>query len=253
MNARARACLSAILVTACSGTDTGNPPLAFDSSPCKSAALSQALMTKGIEPSAPIRDPEHDGFICTLWERLDDDTLRIEFTNLTSGCGADQGWEPRIKEGGAGKLDIYLDHTDCVFASCGYCVYDVSFEVRVPTQTTELAVQLFGDGCDGPAPLRRSATLPLTAQRSGALCTGYRPPTFAEAGISCRPTSSSRWGYCSPDMQVAPCSSLRAPCEDGLECTSVGDAGAICLPTCTSDADCKDAGPTHCEDGVCKL
>lgn len=64
-----------------------------------------------------------------------------------------------------------------------------------------------------------------------------------------------RWGYCIPESTTPMMCNERfhSACEDGLKCTQVDESGAICLPVCQSDADCVDAGPTHCEEGVCKL
>ena len=113
-------------LAACTGTDTGNPPvIGFGNSGCKKGT-SSALQS--VDKGTP--DPRYEGLTCLTWQHVDQQTVQIDLTNYEAGCEADKGWRPEAQLRADGGLDIVLRDDDCSQAKCGWCIYDLSFTVR---------------------------------------------------------------------------------------------------------------------------
>ena len=68
--------------------------------------------------------------------------------NLEGACGAQ--WEGAALVNDDGSLTFRLDNPKCLVASCGWCIYDWSFEVSgVEATGAELPVSIIVDTCPG--------------------------------------------------------------------------------------------------------
>lgn len=243
--------LLSLVVGACTTTDGGKRPVVlddFDTGGCKSSEqLAASALTQKDGAGTTGYDAAHDGLQCFVWKRLSEEKLSIEITNHADGCGAEMSWEPRAELDEQGGLDLLLENKQCTFAACGSCIYDLTFEVKVPRDTKQLRTRLLGDDCDGERSLHHEQTLPLDTQPSGVLCVDYRPRPFREpeCGQSIPPFAHCDDNACDPATAV--------PCAAGTECVEVENDALRCLPTCDSDADCSPYPSTHCEKSVCVL
>jgi hypothetical protein len=232
-----------VLLLACTGTDVGNPPrggLAPDS-------------TKGVEPiSAWQPDPAvYSGLSCLLWER-DGGMLRVRVTNLQTGCEVHRVWKPRAVLSGD-KLDLFLDNPECIVAGCGSCIYDLAFDVELgdaQQEAPELLLRLLDSDCGsaGERNVFYKLSLPIGAQQRGASC-DY---TFSTSSAF----SAFIFKLARPDSPRVPCgvwgTADRSTCQTGA-CTDVDPSSQLCLPTCSSDAECAPSDVTACVAGVCQL
>ncbi len=244
-------CLAWLLlcVCACSGGETGNPPAAldgFETPGCKSDLVTKS---DGASHALATNNPRYDGLTCFVWERLSEDSLRIEVTNHADGCGADQVWAPSADLNDAGELELRLDNPSCARAGCVSCIYDLSFTVSVPEMTADLDVVLYGDRCDGPAAVEGRATLALTTANRGESC------VYVDFG-------SARWSECmsggngrrfAPCVAIDDCLELGDHCEEGLVCGEAVPGEPRCFPRCDAEADCASYPGTHCQGGGCQL
>lgn len=244
-----RLALVLITLTACTGTDVGNPPrgelTGFDISACKPRL--EAAGNKGVKPVQNwMPDARlYSGLSCVLWE-LDDDTLHLRLVNHGDGCGLDSQWKPRLLTRDAG-LDLQLARTDCSEAGCFGCLYDLAFDVRVPSALRgldELELRVLGDTCHTDQPAVHNTLRVPTATRQGATCS-Y---TYQD-GVTA-------WFHASPGDPRVPCGSFddreSRDCVSGV-CTEVEPSRHLCLPACSSDADCLPSDVTACSAGVCQL
>lgn len=239
-------CLGA--VAACTGTDVGNPPRGgladFETPGCKHGDEAKALppSVRGLA----LNDSAYAGLTCFVWQRSGED-LRIEVTNYAAGCGSDAGWKPSSRLRADGALELVLDNPTCLSAKCGWCLYDLGFEVRdVGVMSQALEVHVLGDTCsDERSDL--AATLAIDDAASGVVC------SYANKW-------ALDWHACeleSTGQERMPCGVCREPgsttCAAGLTCTEVEPEHSLCLASCSSDADCAPRDVLRCEDGVCRL
>lgn len=252
-----RSLLFGVCLAACTGTDTGNPPLVtdFTNTGCKSS-MSGALTQKGVKGDLAWSedDAAYQGLHCFLWERLDERTLRIDLTNYESGCHTDKGWVPRAEVRDDGTLELVLDDHDCSAASCGWCIYDLSFTVELDDSTVDRQVRLSQAGCGEENRLGRSASLPLSSQDRGAVCGYAHYYALQQALLSTGAAPTAHF----PCGEVPGLDPQASECQEGLSCTDVGEqapsvfaGGPRCIPVCETDADCDALG--RCEDGTCRL
>jgi len=237
-------------LAACTGTDTGNPPVIdFGNSGCHDQRYAAASALESLDKSVP--DPLYKGLTCLTWQQVDPRTVRIDLTNYESGCESDRGWTPRAEQRPDGGLDIVLEDNNCIAAACGWCVYDLSFTVQLDEPVTDGEVRVYQRGCEKADASQKAATLALASQPSGAVC------DYANR-------HALNWRGADPGGPKMPCFTAPTPgqqaitCQPGLVCTDVdqtasssANGGELCLSVCTSNADCD--GLTSCESGVCKL
>jgi hypothetical protein len=242
-------------LAACTGTDTGNPPVTgnppgvgFASSGCKKASLGALQSVDKANP-----DPRYEGLTCLAFQHLDDNTIRIDLTNYESGCESDKGWTPRAQQRADGGLDIILQDADCSQAKCGFCLYDLAFTVPLELGIEDGEVHVYQQGCDGVEPHEKWATLAVSSQNSGAACNYANRNALSWQGAG---TAGSKRMPCSTSASSSPVPSV---CQSGLVCSDLGESvpveaangGTRCLPSCRADADCDEL--TSCQEGECKL
>jgi hypothetical protein len=247
---RSIALLVLACTVACTGTDVGNPPRGglstFDTPGCKTIATGD----KGTQPPARVWLPDpatYGGLQCFLWDTTEEGKLRVRVTNYGAGCSSDEGWQPRAIERGAQEVDLLLESPECLSASCGWCIYDLLFELDAKwAQQPELTLNLLQDPDCSDRPRRDSADLPLASKPSGAVC-NYANPYALEDWAEKREQSG---------MERMPCA--YTACMAGLTCSAVESAGKyqmlkLCLASCTTDADCSAQGLMQCKAGTCQL
>lgn len=237
-------------LSACTGTDTGNPPVVdFGNSGCKKGLSSGALQS--VDKATP--DPRYEGLTCLTWQHVDDKTIKIDLTNYESGCEADKGWKPQAEVRDDGGLDIILQDDDCSQAKCGWCIYDLAFTVHVDMPLGDGEVRVYESGCKEGAPHVKRAALALASQSSGAVC------NYANRNALAWPGAGAAGGNRMPCATGATAGPQSVSCQAGLVCSDLGEsvpveaanAGARCLLACTSDTNCDEL--TSCQDGACKL
>jgi hypothetical protein len=235
--------LALSLLASCLGTETGNPPLIhWRGTPCKPAGTrTKAVTLQSLDSSLARLDtdgaydnPLYEGLNCIVWQRVDETTLRIDVTNYEDACGSDSSWTPSARLDDSGTLQLLLEDTKCQRAGCDSdCMFDFSYTVRVADSTQDLPVRLTHEGC-GYEPNSRSAVLPLSTRAQGAVC---RHADFHVHAGTLR-TPCQRRG-------------IAVACESRLVCAEAGASEPLCLPPCSSDADCDPL--TQCQEAVCKL
>jgi hypothetical protein len=229
----------------CTGTETGNPPVIdFGNSGC----LAHGAVDKGVLlQSLDEPGPSYAGLTCLSFEGAENQTVRIDLHNYESGCSTDQGWVPHTELRDDGGLDIVLQDNDCSVAKCGWCIYDLSFTIRLDAPLPDGEVRVYQQGCGDTSRQEKRAVLALASQAEGAACSyahggalSWLAKGKGERGMPCNLTSSQ--------------GGVR--CDEGLVCSDVGpvdqaSGGTRCLPACSSDADCDAL--TACQAGVCRL
>lgn len=240
-------------LVACMGTDVGNPPRgglsSFDTPGCKTIANGD----KGADPplySWLPDDERYRGLQCFLWDRQDDDKLRVRVTNYAAGCHADEGWQPRAIARSAREVDLVLENRQCLSAGCGWCLYDLLFvlDAKLAGQPT-LSLNLLQDpGCGDQR--RDSVTLPLGEHASGVNCSYANPHALNDWTFTHGAAGKERMpcGHSEPSVS----------CAAGLSCTAVDSEGRyqdhkLCLAFCQNDADCRPSELMRCKDGACQL
>jgi hypothetical protein len=251
-------CWAAVSLGACgtqTGTESGNPSLDFTTTECKSKEPAaepqsaarwskQSVGSKLLQTSA-IENSSYDGLNCFVWERIDDETLRIEVTNHADGCSENEYWEPQAELNDDGTLDLRLENPSCTKAACGWCIYDLSFTVKVPSSIEDLDVRVFGDSCSGEATVDSAARLTLGSGARGEVC-GYANPNALR--WMCATGKAGRFAPCSAEGD---CYSEGTACGAGLSCVELDEPR--CTPPCEADADCADFASTSCTEGHCVL
>jgi hypothetical protein len=237
-------------LAACTGTDTGNPPVIdFGNSGCHDQRYGQSnAALQSLDKAVPA--PLYKGLTCLAWQHVDPQTVRIDLTNYESGCASDQGWQPKAELREGGGLDLILQDKDCSTAGCFWCVYDLSFTVQLDQPPGDGEVRVYQQGCGEDAKREKRATLALASQSAGAVCNyAHSVALFERSGDAGgkRMPCGDHLGSQSP-----------IACLPGNLCVDVGprppgdfSGGERCLPVCTTNTDCDTL--TSCESGVCKL
>ncbi len=251
--------MSALLLGACNGTESGNPSLEFSSTECKSGEPSATpqgeraraprlrALGHGPQNESAFQDDRYDGLTCFVWERLDAETVNIQVTNHADGCSENEHWRPEAELTDDGKLDLRLENPSCSSAKCGWCIYDLSFTVKVPRTLESVEVRVFDDSCSSEgATVREQAHLALGQAERGEVC-GYANP-HALRWRGCTSGAPGRFLPCgAPDD----CFGEGTHCAEGLTCVELDEAR--CAPSCTKDADCTNVAQTSCVNGACVL
>jgi hypothetical protein len=224
-------------ITACVGTDTGNPPVIdFRNSAChdQSYTENKDAILQSLDEAPLIPDPKYKGLTCFAFEQ-DANAIHLLVSNYKSGCESQLGWTPRLEERSDGGLDLILEDRDCATAACGWCLYDLSFDLPLEL-ASDREVHLVQRGCEGAHP-ELSAQLALT-QQSGVAC------AYTDA-------NALAWRARGGTSERMLCGET-ATCDIGLTCTTVDtDPRGRCLKTCTTDANCDAL--SLCTASVCQL
>lgn len=216
----------ALLFAACTGTDSGNPPVIdFRNSACHDQSYQG---DKDLQSLAP--DARYKGLTCVVSERHPD-ALHLYVSNYAAACAEGVSWAPRIEQRNGG-IDLILEDDTCQVGRCGTCLYDLDFVL--PPASGE--VHLYQQGCGNE---RHEIAAPL----EGTACdyTSMSALVFRAVGDTGERMLCGDGPY-----------SAKGPCDPGLTCTQVNtDPYGRCLRSCKSDTDC-DTFST-CSDNVCKL
>jgi hypothetical protein len=254
-------CLVVLTALACNGTETQNPIsggalVSFGNSGCKKETLANAFQTL---QNVPLTDAgvlnygdEVAGLKCFAWQTTGADALRISLINFEEACGAE--WVGSANVASDGVLTLGLNNPQCLIASCGWCIYDWSFEVKGVNLARDLPVTVNIDTCPGEQDVKvTSAQLPLATQSSGILCryanfnaVGWQAMslgTCGQAGMPCTATN----------MCQASGGSTAQTCQGDLTCADNGTASEmICTKPCAVDSDCGSTGAQSCQTGLCR-
>ena len=211
----------------------------FNAGPCKKH---QVADIDGLVPRAGIsaeKHPELAGLQCMVW-RTDTANRRllVDLVNFHEGCGVE--WEGDVEVASDG-ITLKLINPGCAQASCGWCIYDWSFDVETAAAESDLPVTITVDDCPDKAGVNTTLHAEI--------------PAASESGRSCRYANF----YALEDQAATlgglgtafmPCSGAEMngggdasswSCGEGLVCTDVTGReypSPICLPSCEVDADC---------------
>jgi hypothetical protein len=226
--------------------------VSFVGSPCKKEASAaapvgstqQALVTS-VDGQALV------GLKCIAWEATGTDGLKVDLVNFEGACGAQ--WSGSSTVDANGSLALRLENPGCRVASCGWCIYDWSFEVRGVGSSSALPVSITIDTCPGQQAVETyQATLPVSSSPEGLLC---RYANWDALGWQAMATNACGSLHM-PCVGTSMCSSTvtTLSCNAGLVCDTNGTADQfVCLAPCTVEADCPGAGTLSCESGLCRL
>lgn len=231
-------------LSACVGTDsgdpvvdTGNPVVDSRVSECKSKRASGSTALQAL--TLPGESASYDGFECYHWSRSDE-RVRFEVYNFNGGCAI--MWTNTATRRDVSHLDFTLHVPRCIFAGCGSCLYDATFEVD--TAQTPLAddakVRLLQDNCSDRPTTLGSWELQPGEQASGIRC-GYAKD------LAWNDSRAGRSG-----MLHATCRDGDA-CDEGLSCTKLSDHESMCLKRCSTTDDCPLPDILECRDEICQL
>lgn len=249
-----------LIAYSCMGTETQNPsdPLrSFKDSGCKkerSSAVNATADTATASQSLVSTNysGETAGLKCIAWEILGDNRTKIDLYNFEGACGAQ--WSGQAATGTDGELQLALVNPQCLIASCGWCIYDWSFEVEGLDVSKALSVGLGIDTCPGERDVERfEATLPIDVETSGILCNyanfnalGWQAMALTECGTTGMPCQGT-------DMCDTATTPTELACAGDLVCADNGNSDErICVKSCSTDEDCGSLGVSACTDGLCR-
>lgn len=238
-----------------SSGDGGSGALSnFSASECKkeSAQALYASLTRALVTG--VASGDYEGLKCVSWDAGADGGAKIDLINFESACGPK--WQGGATVGEGNALALAVDNPGCMLAGCGSCIYDWSFAVTGLTAGKDIALVMKVNACPDDATstnnVSYSVTIPAAATPKGIMC------RYADWG-------ALNWQVMSlgtAGQLHMPCAGLETdagtpPCDEGLTCEklapgSYGD-GAICLKSCTADADCPLTDLISCQSGLCKL
>ena len=229
--------------------------VAFTGSKCKKeqtaalyASLTRALVT-GVDGSA------YEGLQCVSWDLTS--YGKFDLLNFASVCGAD--WVGSAAAADDGTVTLTLSNPSCQVAGCGSCIYDWSFTVDRPKAAGDIPLNVDVVVCDKPGEDSNNKSFALTI------------PATPAKGVTCRYADfgALQWQAftlgtmgqlnmpCVDPADYPGDGGVPPPCDDGLACTPTAPGqyrdGAICLKTCTTDADCPLPDLVSCQAGVCWL
>jgi hypothetical protein len=241
------------LALACNSEEpegTSGNLVSFVGSPCKKEASLAALGTAEQALVTQVDERALVGLKCIVWEATGTDGLKIDLVNFEGACGAQ--WRGSVSVDANGSLALRLDNPGCMVASCGWCIYDWSFEVRGVGSASALPVSIGIDTCPGQrAPETYQATVPISSSPAGLLC---RWANYSALGMQAGMTSACGTLHM-PCTGTSMCSSTVTPrsCNGDLVCDTNGTADEfVCLQPCAADAECPGAGAMSCQSGLCR-
>jgi hypothetical protein len=235
-------------LAACTGTDTGNPPVIdFRNSAChdQSYSTNKDVILQSLEEGTLVPDPRFKGLTCFVSE-LRADSLHLLVSNYMAACGSEGGWTPRVAERSDGGLDLILEDADCAVAKCGWCLYDLSFDLPREYATAR-SLHLYQQGCDGD-PMEITTQLALTETEAAACAyTSANALMWKGRGDTGERMLCGSW----PDGYETGTCDLGLTCSELTSDPTWRQGGGRCLRNCATDIDCD--GLSVCTSGVCQL
>ena len=232
------------------GSGRGDNLVTFSGSACKkentTSSTQQALLTT-------LPSENFAGLKCIVWKRVEPDRLQVDLVNFEGACGAK--WKGEALLDGTGGLALRVTNPGCLVASCGWCIYDWSFEVSGVSGQTDMPLSITRDTCPGQQPSETAqASVPLATQAQGVLC---RPANWSALGWQAMATSTCGTAGmpCLGTMVCPTGASTSTPqtCATGLTCADNGNPSElVCLRPCAADADCAASGILSCQAGLCR-
>jgi hypothetical protein len=231
-----------LLLAACSGTDTGNPPVIdFRNSAChdQSYDVDKDAILQSLDEGPLVPDEHYKGLTCLVSERRTD-ALHLFVSNYVAACAEGVNWKPRVEERSDGGLDLILEDDDCQVGRCGSCLYDLDFELPLELASAR-EVHVYQQGC-GSERHEIAATL---SKPNGVACDYISTSALV---FRARDETGERM-LCGTDSSFGEL----GPCDANLACTQLDTAQPYgrCLRTCTTNTDCDAL--SQCTTGVCQL
>lgn len=222
---------------------TGATLASFDKSACKKEAQTKAGPSPlGAEPEA------YAGLQCVRWNAIDGG-FQVFLRNFDGPCGAE--WDGAVKAL-ASATELRVANPKCMIASCGSCIYDFTFDVKMTPAQGGDAFELVMDPCPGQQDATTvKITLPLATQPSGEICRyanygalGWEAMALGTCGKAYMPCRGEAMGMCQAEDGGA-------PCDEGLACEAAATAEArVCQQACTKDLEC--LATMTCQGGFCR-
>lgn len=226
----------------------------FTGSECKShlympASTTPALYT--VEQSEP-----YQGLQCMSWQHDDAGVFSVDLINFNGACGAEYVGD--YKKGDEGELNLQVNNPGCRIASCGYCVYDWSFEIE-DVAVTDLAITMVENACPeekdyGVDEYTFNISKDALESGAGISC------SYKHIGIFESPSCGTLHQPCnhleSDDTEANDddCGVAETRCDEGYTCAENDDMKQpTCVAECTEDADCPLQPLLHCDNGLCLI
>lgn len=229
------------------GTETDNPVIDFQSSGCKNQVSAFALGPPRVEPTTGRLDsdaPDYDGLHCYAWRHDPQSaTLHVDVLNMHGGCQVD--WSGEAKWRAEGGIDVQISNASCRTASCGWCLYDFSFELSGVEGSEPLPLALIEDDCES-ADIYSELVVPLDTEPSGMRC---RPAFRHALGGGLAPACDGNRHMSCGELN---CGSSAGDCNEGLLCSEIEKGDSRCMKTCEQDTDC-GLDVLSCVEGTCAL
>lgn len=246
------ACLLTATVLACGTQDDSTALTSFGGSTCKkevNAAFHPSFLYTDLDAQ------DYPGLKCIAWKKTSSEALMIDLINFEGACGASWEGEASVNEPDALKLEVV--NPGCEVASCGWCIYDWSFEVLATELSSDpsLAIEVNTCPTNPDAKDSFSADLPISSTNEGISCRyahyyalEWQAGALGTCGTLHMPCSTDGKGLCLSAEGAA-------PCQGELVCEAAGEDPnqRICLQPCLEDGDCAASGLLSCQTGLCRL
>lgn len=229
--------------------DSGDSTIAFAGGPCKKEVHAKrilwSLYTQADEASLA-------GLKCVSFQQAASDSLKIDLINFEGVCGS--SWDGNAAAGEAG-LTLNIVNSQGDLPSCGWCIYDWSFEVSGLDLSKNVKTSIIIDTMPQDDELETmELTLPTADQTEGLLCqwaNWHALEWQAEALGTCGTIHMP----CAEDGSNGMCSELEdGPCTTGHTCAAPYEgANTICMKPCEKDEDCPNTDALFCDKGYCQL
>lgn len=241
----------AFLVAGCHSDDgnSGDSTVAFAGGPCKKEVHAKrifwSLFTQADEATLA-------GLKCVSYQQVTSDSLKIDLINFEGACGA--SWEGNAEVNEAG-LTLNIVNPQGDVASCGWCIFDWSFEVTGLDMSENLKMAIIIDTIPEDDDLETiELTLPTGDQTEGLLCQWAHWHAL-EWQAGALGTCGTTHMPCDKDGSKGVCGEVEdGPCNTGLACAAPYEgANSICMKSCEKDEDCPNTDALFCEKGYCQL
>ena len=197
----------------------------------------------------------YQGLQCVSWTRDDANTFSIDLINFNGACGAQYVGD--YQKGDSGELTLMVNNPGCMIASCGYCVYDWSFEVEDVT-ATELTINLAENACPEEEDYHVDTYTFEVSQSeleagSGITCSYkyidiFESPSCGAMHQPCNQLESDTEG----NDEI--CGVAATRCNEGYTCAETADMKQpTCVAECVEDTDCPLQPLLTCDNGLCLL
>jgi hypothetical protein len=237
-----------LILANCGSDELGGATLSFQSSGCKSEQ-GDALPKASTSTNATLAESAYDGLTCVAWETGKDRTT-FRVYNLDGACGADYAGRAFVADGGK-AVTLSLTNPSGSIAACGWCVYDLTYEVAGTAVDANLAVTVERSNSAeraGTDVSKSKFVLAAADNPSGVAC-AYGNPFAMQDHARKVGKSGARNFPCDTTAAALP-----TGCREGLACTVTTPASqGVCLSPCAGSADCGDATLYACTANTCQL